>query len=265
MPNASTINPQPNEVAFNAATVLLGGDDGTFEIYNYSGTVDVIIDVTAYMTRTLADAVDTVETDVDIVEEEVDDVADDVGRLQVGEILSPQKQPEYQYMDSGDYDNTTITNYSEWRGVVQWSDEMSEFRGVKVESGRYSDSARIRYEASVVNMDDFETVCFRIVSTIDGPLEGTESCTTGSDVEPTHSVQFYNGDNDPSTPPEAGEQWNYFVIEGPLGSMGSGTLYLQAKVSTTEQCSGPAMGFEGTVRRNCEVRFDTYQLRVFDN
>jgi len=74
MPNASTINPQPNEVAFNAATVLLGGDDGTFEIYNYSGSVDVIVDVTAYMTRTLADAVDTVEG-------EVDDVAVDVGQL----------------------------------------------------------------------------------------------------------------------------------------------------------------------------------------
>jgi len=58
MPNASTINPQPNQVAFNAATVLLG--DGTFEIYNYSGTVDVIVDVVAYMTRDLADRVDTV-------------------------------------------------------------------------------------------------------------------------------------------------------------------------------------------------------------
>ena len=61
MPNASTINPQPNEVAFNAATVLLG-PDGTFEIYNYSGTVDVIIDVTAYMTRTLADNVGRLQT-----------------------------------------------------------------------------------------------------------------------------------------------------------------------------------------------------------
>jgi hypothetical protein len=58
MPNASTINPQPNQVAFNAATVLLG--NGTFEIYNYSGTVDVIIDVVAYMTRDLADRVDSV-------------------------------------------------------------------------------------------------------------------------------------------------------------------------------------------------------------
>ena len=58
MPNASTINPQPNQVAFNAATLLLG--NGTFEIYNYSGTVDVIIDVVAYMTRDLADQVDSV-------------------------------------------------------------------------------------------------------------------------------------------------------------------------------------------------------------
>lgn len=58
MPNASTINPQQNQVAFNAATVLLG--NGTFEIYNYSGTVDVIIDVVAYMTRDLADRVDSV-------------------------------------------------------------------------------------------------------------------------------------------------------------------------------------------------------------
>ena len=80
MPNASTLNPSPNEVSFNAATVLLG-PDGTFEIYNYSGTVDVIIDVTAYLTRALADNVDELETSVDSIDaqiEEVSGISDDL-------------------------------------------------------------------------------------------------------------------------------------------------------------------------------------------
>ena len=80
MPNASTLNPTPGEIAFNAATVLLG-PDGTFEIYNYTGTVDVIIDVTAYMTRTLADSVDAVEADVEVVEEGVVEVTGEVEEL----------------------------------------------------------------------------------------------------------------------------------------------------------------------------------------
>lgn len=54
-PEASTLNPVPGEIAFNAATVLL--NNGAFDIYNYSGTVDVIIDVTAYLTRNIADDV----------------------------------------------------------------------------------------------------------------------------------------------------------------------------------------------------------------
>jgi hypothetical protein len=81
MPNASTLNPSPGEVAFNAATVLLG-PDGTFEIYNYSGTVDVIIDVTAYMTRVLADTVVAVETDVDKVENDLEEIEEDVVALE---------------------------------------------------------------------------------------------------------------------------------------------------------------------------------------
>jgi hypothetical protein len=54
-PAASTLNPVPGEIAFNAATVLLS--NGTFDVYNYSGTVDLIIDVTAYLTRNIADDV----------------------------------------------------------------------------------------------------------------------------------------------------------------------------------------------------------------
>ena len=38
-----------------AATVLLS--NGTFDVYNYSGTIDLIIDVTAYLTRNIADDV----------------------------------------------------------------------------------------------------------------------------------------------------------------------------------------------------------------
>lgn len=58
-PEASTLNPVPGEIAFNGATVLL--NNGAFDIYNYSGTVDVIIDVTAYLTENLARDVASLE------------------------------------------------------------------------------------------------------------------------------------------------------------------------------------------------------------
>lgn len=46
-PNASTINVRPGTVGNNQATVKLGSD-GSFSIYNYSGTVNYIVDIVGY-------------------------------------------------------------------------------------------------------------------------------------------------------------------------------------------------------------------------
>ena len=179
MPNASTINPQPNEVAFNAATVLLGGDDGTFEIYNYSGTVDVIIDVTAYMTRTLADAVDTVETDV--VE-----VADDVGRLQMAQPLYPLRDV------GGSTFMFSPPDYLDW--VHYRLVDQSGLFGASIEPGRFSETAEIelRVAVDVPSSDEFE-LCFRIDSTIDGPIAGSEVCVDSETPESSDGVAVVSG------------------------------------------------------------------------
>jgi len=156
MPNASTINPQPNEVAFNAATVLLG-PDGTFEIYNYSGTVDVIIDVTAYMTRALADNVDEVE--------------DEVGRLQTGELL-PLRKP----LGLGvSFSPLTST----WSPV--YSNDPDGLLGAQIPEGRYSNLAEVALEvvAEEISTGD-RRACFRIYSSEIGLIEETEVCVDSS-------------------------------------------------------------------------------------
>ena len=148
MPNASTINPQPNEVAFNAATVLLGGDDGTFEVYNYSGTVDVIIDVTAYMTRALAD---------------------DVGRLTSG-------QPLLALRDVGSSSFVfDAQGYGDWTNY-RFADQSGLF-GAPIDTGRFSETATVelRVAAQIPDSDEFE-MCFAIHSTVNGLLDDSEVC-----------------------------------------------------------------------------------------
>jgi len=147
MPNASTLNPTPGEIAYNAATVLLG-PDGTFEVYNYSGTVDVIIDVTAYMTRTLAD---------------------DVGRLTSG-------QPLLALRDVGSSSFMfDAQGYGEWTNY-RFADQTGLF-GAPIESGRFSNSASVelRVAAKIPDSDEFE-MCFAMHSTLDGLLEESEVC-----------------------------------------------------------------------------------------
>ena len=158
MPNASTINPQPNEVAFNAATVLLG-PDGTFEIYNYSGTVDVIIDVTAYMTRTLAD---------------------NVGRLQTGEFL-----PSLKSIAGVVYGISS----QEWENYSQADPD--GFFGAPVPDGRYSESALVQMEVAInpITSEDFN-VCFRINSSDEGLINESEVCADSSVEETADGVIF---------------------------------------------------------------------------
>ena len=147
MPNASTLNPTPNEVAFNAATVLLG-PDGTFEIYNYSGTVDVIIDVTAYMTRTLADV---------------------VGRLTSGQpLLALRDVGSSSFVfDAQGYGNWTNYRFADQSGLF----------GAPIDSGRFSETATVelRVAARIPDSDEFE-MCFAIHSTVEGLLAESEVC-----------------------------------------------------------------------------------------
>ncbi|MDA3012544.1 MAG: hypothetical protein O2925_09650 [Actinomycetota bacterium] len=166
MPNASTLNPPLGQVAFNAATVLLG-PDGAFEVYNYSGTVDVIVDVTAYMTRTLAESVEVVESDV--------------GRLSSG-------QPLLSLRDAGS--NSFFFDalgYSDWTNY-RLSDQSGLF-GAPIEIGRYSEAATVelRVAARIPESDEFE-LCFAIHSTLDGLISESEVCVDSNSEEAADGI-----------------------------------------------------------------------------
>jgi len=57
MPTASSLNPAPGGVAFNAVTVSLAS--GAFRVYNLQGTVDVITDVNGYYRASTVDDLET--------------------------------------------------------------------------------------------------------------------------------------------------------------------------------------------------------------
>ena len=208
MPNASTINPQPNEVAFNAATVLLGGDDGTFEIYNYSGTVDVIIDVTAYMTRTLAD--------------DVDEVEEDVGRLQDGRVFASP------FFTAGvEFDSTwaplsgSSMHDAAYFGVFLSSDQVTDDSEVFVDVILRSNSQFGADPDREVRVGDlWGVVCYRLATVEGGPLEDTEICTD-SDT----GVEFF-----PPTGSNSGfGQDPIYRLVSPRQKLNGLTLYLEQK------------------------------------
>lgn len=59
-PNASSINPAPGIVAYNAVTTPLS-ESGTFRVYNRHGTTDVVIDVVGiYVESTVTDLLDRI-------------------------------------------------------------------------------------------------------------------------------------------------------------------------------------------------------------
>ncbi|MDA3012543.1 MAG: hypothetical protein O2801_08390 [Actinomycetota bacterium] len=164
MPNASTLNPSPNEVAFNAATVLLG-PEGTFEVYNYSGTVDVIVDVTAYMTRTLAD---------------------DVTRLQSGDLYIGRHS-------AGIGISNGLSLHDTWGGILGGSDEMDSIvYSSDLSEERYSADARVDLK---VVLDGFGLgdgiICLRLATVEGGPMLETELCTDSVEPEIVGSTSYY--------------------------------------------------------------------------
>ena len=163
MPNASTLNPTPGEIAYNAATVLLG-PDGTFEVYNYSGTVDVIIDVTAYMTRTLAD---------------------DVGRLQTGEL--------YVGRSSSIAVTDALGLHDEWSGVLGASDDLDALvYGIELSDARYSDTAQIELEVVIDGgLLRGGEVCFRLATVEGGPMDSTTACSSDFDPQVVLGTAYY--------------------------------------------------------------------------
>ena len=163
MPNASTLNPTPGEIAFNAATVLLG-PDGTFEVYNYAGTVDVIIDVTAYMTRTLAD---------------------DVGRLQTGEL--------YVGRSSSIAVTDALGLHDEWSGVLGGSDALDSLvYGIELSDARYSDTAQVELEVVIDGgLLRGGEVCFRLATLEGGPMDSTMTCSSDFDPQVVLGTEYY--------------------------------------------------------------------------
>ena len=232
MPNASTINPQPNEVAFNAATVLLG-PDGTFEIYNYTGTVDVIIDVTAYMTRSLADAVDSVEVnvgavgeeldaveaDMDAVEEDVDTVEEEVGRLQDGRVFASPFFTAGVEADSG------------WAPLSGSSMHDAAYFGVFLSSDQVTDDSEVfvvvilrsnsQFVADPVEVGHIlGAVCYRLATVEGGPLEDTEICTDSNT-----GVEYFP----PSGNNSGFGQDPIYRLVSPRQKLNGLTLYLEQK------------------------------------
>jgi len=158
-PEASTLNPTPNEIAFNAATTLL--TNGTFDVYNYSGSVDLIIDVTAYMTNALSA---------------------DVSRLQTGERLFPLKGiAGVTFGLSGDI-------FTDWKNYA--TADPDGFFGAPVEPGRFSDNAEVVAEVAIVPITTDIEVCFRIHSTSDGPIEESQVCANRSTPVSAAGVVF---------------------------------------------------------------------------
>jgi len=216
MPNASTINPQPNEVAFNAATVLLGGD-GSFEIYNYSGTVDVIIDVTAYMTRTLADDVDAVEAGVDTVGEEVDAVEEDVGRLEDGRVFSsPLFYAGVEFASDWAPLSGSSMHDAALFGIVLSSDQVTNDSEAFVDVIMRSNSERY---GGVPVGHVWGVVCYRLATVEGGPLEDTEICTDSDNgaelIPPTGGTVF--------------SQNSYYRLVSPRQKLNGLTVYLEYK------------------------------------
>ncbi|MDA2945519.1 MAG: hypothetical protein O2801_08450 [Actinomycetota bacterium] len=149
-PEASTLNPTQGSIAFNAATVLL--NDGAFDVYNYIGDLDVIIDVTAYLTR---------------------DLSESVARLQTGEPLLPLKGI------AGVTFALDTSYYSDWHNY-QYSDPAGRF-GAPVPEGRYSESAEVEFTAAVqdITRAGFE-LCLRIESSTEGGLDDSTVCVDES-------------------------------------------------------------------------------------
>ena len=202
MPNASTINPQPNEVAFNAATVLLG-PDGTFEIYNYSGTVDVIIDVTAYMTRTLADNVDEVEGDV--------------GRLEDGRVFSsPLFYVGVEFASDWAPLSGSSMHDAALFGIVLSSDQVTNDSEAFVDVIMRSNSERY---GGVPVGHVWGVVCYRLATVEGGPLEDTEICTDSDNgaelIPPTGGTVF--------------SQNSYYRLVSPRQKLNGLTVYLEYK------------------------------------
>ena len=158
-PEASTLNPMPNEVSFNAATTLL--QNGSFDVYNYSGTLDLIIDVTAYMT---------------------DSLSEDVSRLQTGERLFPLKPI------AGVTYSVDGQNYSDWHNYAYGDPD--GFFGAPVEPGRYSSNAEVVMEVGVNTITRDLKVCFRINSSTDGPIEESEVCADQNTPETAAGIVF---------------------------------------------------------------------------
>lgn len=144
-PLASILNPSPTLTVTNSATVLLA--DGSFQIYNSSGTVDVIVDVMAYYTVDLTTA---------------------VASLQVGDVLVPPSGSGRGFMDEA--------TKPDWTSFDFRGDELAAILdSVQPSPGRY---AEMRLEA-VVNVESTTTTflaCFRIASDDTGPIAASEVC-----------------------------------------------------------------------------------------
>jgi hypothetical protein len=158
-PVASTMNPSPGAPAYNSATVLLDG--GAFDLYNNAGSVDVIVDVTGYLTADLRDSVE---------------------HLQSGEIVSSPPL-------IGRALATPL--YLNWAGVAGGgsSELTAALYGILTSADRYpSARARVQAVVEVLGTQIPDEICIRAASLDTGPVVSSEVCVSTSD--PTFVTDF---------------------------------------------------------------------------
>lgn len=200
-PLASTLNPTPTGTVFNAATVRLGG--GTFELYNLKGTVDVIIDVTGYLTANLSE---------------------DVERLNTGELLAP-------YV-------TASVGVSPGPYAPMWgSVGRAAAHGFFLEPARYL-SATIRAEGLVSISQSAPTgsepaafeLCVRLVGP-SGPLPGSDTCVLTTSASALHSSTY------PGIDPAITFWTRLFRFVGPKVPLVGDNLYFEVRATGQGQAA----------------------------
>lgn len=222
-PTTATLNSAPGDVAFNSATVVLG-PDGTFDIYNFAGTVDIIIDVMAYMTTSLSDAVEGIQT---------------------GEVLQEINPPDYQlFWMNGQFNDDDDLGYTDWSPFHSDSLGVTLLKAVEIPPNRYAADAEVKLEALLTGLHPGEELCLRMRSSIEGPLEDSETCISG-DTSPAF-IQ-----------PDAASDIRWYEFETPRVPIPiEGKLYVEAKFSTSQAAcdSDPD---------KCEASLASYNFRVF--
>jgi len=213
MPTASMINPEEGAVSTNVAVVRLGSD-GAFNIYNFTGEVDVIIDVTAFMTRSLATSVlaaeadidtaeadiDTAEADIDTAEADIDTAEADIDTVETDVVNARTVLiPVPVHVASREIRMVSTSNSNTWTTVSSGASQGSNCSPTKwcthtasVRNDAYS-TAVLSFTAYVKreNYDWDDQICLRLRTLGGDPLTDTATCIDSATDSPDLTSGVY--------------------------------------------------------------------------